>query len=252
VVPRPIAFTHSNFGGKTRHRTNRITRKHGVTMERAHSIFVHAKLFEKLFALLLALAVFESVGSQLFRIDLEKLHTVCPVHIQCLGEFPNDFPILRALAPQSTSFKTHTSAAFSVSISFGIASRFTGGTPSSCESPKHNSALEVVIYKHPAVREGAVFGIPDPQWGELVMAYVVLKPGMLLSAEDLTGHCRQFLANYKIPRRVEFSVPSYRKAVPARSSKGFFANDSGFTKSEPWARGAWCHFQAAANVVLRR
>ena len=51
----------------------------------------------------------------------------------------------------------------------------------------------------------AVFGIPDPEWGELVMACVVLKPGMALSAGDLTGHCRQFLANYKIPRRVEFS-----------------------------------------------
>lgn len=51
----------------------------------------------------------------------------------------------------------------------------------------------------------AVFGIPDPQWGELVMACVVLKPGMALSTNDLTTHCRQFLANYKIPRRVEFS-----------------------------------------------
>ena len=65
--------------------------------------------------------------------------------------------------------------------------------------------VEAVIYKHPAVREVAVFGIPDPQWGELVMACVVLKPGMALSAKDLTSHCRQFLANYKIPRRAEFS-----------------------------------------------
>jgi long-chain acyl-CoA synthetase len=69
----------------------------------------------------------------------------------------------------------------------------------------YSGEVEAVIYKHPAVREVAVFGIPDPQWGELVMACVVLKPGMLLSGEDLTGHCRQFLANYKIPRRVEFS-----------------------------------------------
>jgi acyl-CoA synthetase (AMP-forming)/AMP-acid ligase II len=69
----------------------------------------------------------------------------------------------------------------------------------------YSGEVEAVIYKHPAVREAAVFGIPDPQWGELVMACVVLKPGMVLSANDLTGHCRQFLANYKIPRRVEFS-----------------------------------------------
>jgi len=65
--------------------------------------------------------------------------------------------------------------------------------------------VEVVIYKHPAVREVAVFGIPVSKWGELVMACVVRKPGMAVSANDLTTHCRQFLANYKIPRRVEFS-----------------------------------------------
>jgi acyl-CoA synthetase (AMP-forming)/AMP-acid ligase II len=41
----------------------------------------------------------------------------------------------------------------------------------------YSGEVEAVIYKHPAVREVAVFGIPDPQWGELVMACVVLKPG---------------------------------------------------------------------------
>jgi acyl-CoA synthetase (AMP-forming)/AMP-acid ligase II len=68
----------------------------------------------------------------------------------------------------------------------------------------YSGEVEAVIYKHPAVREVAVFGIPDAQWGELVMACVMLKSGMALSANDLTNHCRQFLANYKIPRRVEF------------------------------------------------
>ena len=56
-----------------------------------------------------------------------------------------------------------------------------------------------------AVREVAVFGIPDPKWGELVIACVVLRPGMVLNADELASFCRQFLANYKIPRRVEFS-----------------------------------------------
>jgi acyl-CoA synthetase (AMP-forming)/AMP-acid ligase II len=69
----------------------------------------------------------------------------------------------------------------------------------------YSGEVEAVICKHPAVREVAVFGIPDPQWGELVMACVVLKPGMVLIANDLTSHCKQFLANYKVPRRVEFS-----------------------------------------------
>ncbi len=69
----------------------------------------------------------------------------------------------------------------------------------------YSGEVEAVIYTHPAVREVAVFGIPDPKWGELVMAYVVLKPGKTLSADELIAYCRRSLANYKIPRRVEFS-----------------------------------------------
>ena len=65
--------------------------------------------------------------------------------------------------------------------------------------------VEAVIYEHPAVREAAVFGTPDPQWGELVMACVVLAPGKSLTADELIAHCRRSLANYKIPRRIEFS-----------------------------------------------
>ncbi len=65
--------------------------------------------------------------------------------------------------------------------------------------------VEAVIDEHPAVREAAVFGIPDPQWGELVVASVVLKPGTSLSADELIAHCRRSLANFKIPRRIEFS-----------------------------------------------
>jgi len=69
----------------------------------------------------------------------------------------------------------------------------------------YSGEVEAVIYAHPAIREAAVFGIPDPQWGELVMARVVLKPGSTLTADDLIAFCRKSLASYKIPRRVEFS-----------------------------------------------
>ena len=68
----------------------------------------------------------------------------------------------------------------------------------------YSGEVEAVLYEHPAVREAAVFGIPDPQWGELVMACVVLKPGEVLGAKDAMAYCRRSLANYKIPRRVEF------------------------------------------------
>jgi acyl-CoA synthetase (AMP-forming)/AMP-acid ligase II len=69
----------------------------------------------------------------------------------------------------------------------------------------YSGEVEAVLYEHPAVREAAVFGIPDPQWGELVMACVMPKPGEVLSANDVMAYCRRSLANYKIPRRVEFS-----------------------------------------------
>ncbi len=69
----------------------------------------------------------------------------------------------------------------------------------------YSGEVEAVIYEHPAVREAAVFGIPDSQWGEIVMACVVLKPEKTLTADDLITHCRRTLANYKVPRRIEFS-----------------------------------------------
>jgi long-chain acyl-CoA synthetase len=72
--------------------------------------------------------------------------------------------------------------------------------------------VEAVIDEHPAVREAAVFGIPDPQWGELVVASVVLKPGKSLSADELIAHCRRSLANFKIPRRIEFSESELPKS----------------------------------------
>ena len=76
----------------------------------------------------------------------------------------------------------------------------------------YSGEVEAVLYGHPAVREAAVFGIPDPQWGELVMACVVLKPGMVLKADDLASYSLRFLANYKVPRRVEFSDAKLTKS----------------------------------------
>lgn len=76
----------------------------------------------------------------------------------------------------------------------------------------YSGEVEAVIYSHPAVREAAVFGIPDRNWGELVMACVVLKPGAVLSADELIAYCRQSLANYKIPRRLEFSKTELPKS----------------------------------------
>jgi acyl-CoA synthetase (AMP-forming)/AMP-acid ligase II len=64
--------------------------------------------------------------------------------------------------------------------------------------------VEDAIVLHPAVREVAVIGLPDIEWGEAVTAFVVLKPGMQASEHDLVEHCRAHLASYKKPRSVRF------------------------------------------------
>ena len=76
----------------------------------------------------------------------------------------------------------------------------------------YSGEVEAVIYTHPAVREVAVFGVPDPNWGEIVKACVVLKPGTALTAQELITHCRRSLANYKVPRSIDFSETELPKS----------------------------------------
>ncbi|MGG1655801.1 long-chain-fatty-acid--CoA ligase [Geobacillus thermopakistaniensis] len=64
--------------------------------------------------------------------------------------------------------------------------------------------IEEVLYEHPAVKEAAAVGVPDPYRGETVKAIIVLKDGMQASEEEILAHCRKNLAAYKVPRIVEF------------------------------------------------
>ncbi|MGH8220837.1 MAG: AMP-binding protein [Steroidobacteraceae bacterium] len=64
--------------------------------------------------------------------------------------------------------------------------------------------VENVLAAHPAVRDVAVFALPDPLYGQSVCAAVVLWPGKHATGAELEAHCRAHLASYKRPRRVEF------------------------------------------------
>ncbi len=64
--------------------------------------------------------------------------------------------------------------------------------------------MENALASHPAVLQVAVIGIPDDRWGEAVHAIVVLKPGVSAEQKELIDHCREHIAGYKLPKRVEF------------------------------------------------
>jgi fatty-acyl-CoA synthase len=64
--------------------------------------------------------------------------------------------------------------------------------------------IEQVLYRHPAVHQCAVIGLPDPKWGEVGQACVVLEPGAAATADDLIAFMRDHLAAYKVPRAVTF------------------------------------------------
>jgi long-chain acyl-CoA synthetase len=68
----------------------------------------------------------------------------------------------------------------------------------------YSTEVENALYEHPDVLEAAVFGRPDPEWGECVCAAVVRRPGARLTTEELGAFCRARIASYKVPRALEF------------------------------------------------
>ncbi len=67
----------------------------------------------------------------------------------------------------------------------------------------YTAEVERIVHEHPSVLEAAVVGLPDERWGELVTALVVPREGMDIEAAELEAFCRERLAGFKVPRRVE-------------------------------------------------
>jgi fatty-acyl-CoA synthase len=64
--------------------------------------------------------------------------------------------------------------------------------------------IEDTLYRHPAVSVAAVVAMPDPKWGEVPCAFVELKEGAEVTADEIIAHCRLFLASFKLPKAVRF------------------------------------------------
>jgi long-chain acyl-CoA synthetase len=75
--------------------------------------------------------------------------------------------------------------------------------------------VEDALYHHPAVLEAGVIGMPDPEFGEKVMAYVALRPGLDATEVELRALVKSRIADYKTPERI-FFLPSLPKGLTGK------------------------------------
>ena len=73
--------------------------------------------------------------------------------------------------------------------------------------------VEEVLFMHLAVAEAAAIGVPDPYRGETVKAFVILKPGMTATAEEISAFCKEHLAPFKVPKQIEFTTELPKSAI---------------------------------------
>jgi len=81
----------------------------------------------------------------------------------------------------------------------------------------YSTEVEDALGSHPAVQEVAVFGVPDPRWGEAVYAVVFAR--QQVTADELAAHCRERIAGFKVPRRIELRTEPLPKSAAGKIIK---------------------------------
>jgi fatty-acyl-CoA synthase len=78
--------------------------------------------------------------------------------------------------------------------------------------------IEEFLYRHPAIQEVQVFGVPDQRYGEELCAWIRLRPGMDLTADAVKAFCKDQIAHYKVPRYIKF-VDEFPMTVTGKMQK---------------------------------
>jgi fatty-acyl-CoA synthase len=78
--------------------------------------------------------------------------------------------------------------------------------------------IEEFLYRHPKLQDVQVVGVPDPKYGEELCAWVIKRPGVEVSAEEIKAFCQGQIAHYKIPRYIKF-VDSFPMTVTGKIQK---------------------------------
>ena len=78
--------------------------------------------------------------------------------------------------------------------------------------------IEEFLYTHPKISDVQVIGIPDPKYGEEIMAWIKVKPGEQVTEEEIREFCKGQIAHYKIPRRIKV-VDAFPMTVTGKIQK---------------------------------
>jgi fatty-acyl-CoA synthase len=78
--------------------------------------------------------------------------------------------------------------------------------------------IEEFLYRHPAVSDVQVIGVPDQKYGEELCAWIVVKNGAVVSAEDIRSFCKGQIAHYKVPRYIKF-VDAFPMTITGKIQK---------------------------------